>query len=99
MSTEETLARLRAVVRAEGVDAEIVVRQISSDEEAAETGFFGSPTILVNGRDIAPPGPHEATHVDACRLYVRPDGRPSPLPPAELLREAVRSVGDHTAGP
>ena len=53
------------------------------------TGFTGSPTILVDGRDVA--GASGEPVVLACRVYRRRDGRVSPLPDPDDVRDALRA--------
>ena len=63
---------------------------------------FGSPTILVDGKDIAGIDPETGVH--ACRLYRGDDGRLQSTPPLELICEALlkraperkRRVGDES---
>ncbi len=47
-------------------------RVLRSTAEAVGTGFAGSPTIMVNGSDLFPPG--GSTNDLACRVYVTPSG-------------------------
>jgi mercuric ion transport protein len=49
---------------------------------------FGSPTVLVEGRDVA--GEAAEAQARSCRLYEQPDGRKSPSPTADLIRDALR---------
>jgi len=72
-------------------DVEIEVRWVETDEEAVRLGFVGSPTFRWQGRDLLPPGPGEPAGL-ACRVYRRRDGRVSPLPDPDDLREAVASA-------
>lgn len=44
---------LRVAMAQEGVEAEVVFRRVT-DEEAEARGFKGSPSVLVNGKDIDP---------------------------------------------
>jgi arsenate reductase len=61
---------------------------VESDDEARRLEFQGSPSILVNGKDIA--GRYGASSGLACRLY---DGG-SGLPPEWLVEAAVlRALG------
>ena len=53
--------------------------------------FVGSPTIRVNGVDVQPPVDGEPTGL-TCRVYRRRDGRISPLPDPEDVREALGAV-------
>jgi hypothetical protein len=62
--------------------------EISTDAEAEAHGFVGSPTILVDDEDVAPPR-EEPVGLN-CRIYRRRDGTVSPTPDAETLREALQ---------
>jgi len=90
-SHEEALARLRQAIAEEGVAAEIEVIKVETDAEAEGYRFIGSPTILVAGQDIDPP-PDGAQYALTCRAYRRADGRITPLPPIELIRQALRAA-------
>ncbi len=87
-STEQALSELRQALGAVGLDpAAVRLREIRTDSEAEETGFVGSPTILVDGADAFPtPGEPVAL---ACRIYRRRNGQVSPTPDPEDLREAL----------
>ena len=79
------LADLRAAL---GEDVPIAVREIESEAQAAAEGFAGSPTIRVDGQDLFPiDDPPGLT----CRVYRLADGRYSPTPDPEELRERLRS--------
>jgi hypothetical protein len=89
-STERALSELRAALTELGLeDAQLESREVATDEQAAQSGFVGSPTILIDGQDVAPPGDDEPTGL-SCRVYRRRDGRISPTPDPEQLREALR---------
>jgi hypothetical protein len=89
-STDRALAELRQALADVGLaQAEVRLREIRTDEEAAEAGFRGSPTILVDGSDIAGADPTQETGL-ACRVYRSRDGRISPTPDPDDLREALR---------
>jgi hypothetical protein len=64
---------------------------VDSDAEAVRRQFVGSPTFRADGVDLFPPGPDEPFGL-SCRLYVRRDGRPSPLPDIDDLRDALTSA-------
>jgi hypothetical protein len=88
-STPAARAMLEAALEAAGLDpAAIEVREVSSDEQAAAEGFVGSPTIRIDGRDLVPADPGEPTGL-TCRVYRLRDGRFSPTPDPEDVREAV----------
>ena len=65
--------------------------EIETEEDARRHGFPGSPTIRVRGRDIQPPGPDQPIGL-TCRVYRQRDGRVSPLPDPEDIREALKEV-------
>lgn len=69
----------------------VEVREIDTDDSAEAERFVGSPTIRVNGEDIQPPGPEEPMGLN-CRIYRTRDGRASPLPDPEDLREALSAA-------
>jgi proline dehydrogenase len=84
----EAEARLRTVADELGVVLRLQRLVIDDIDEAASFGFTGSPTLRVEGRDVAPPG-RGAEAALACRLYAREDGPPAPVPAIETLRRAL----------
>ena len=83
------LAQLRAALTELGrPDVAVTLTQVTTDEQAAARGFVGSPTLLVDGVDVVPPPPGEPTGL-TCRLYRRRDGRHSPTPDPDDLRESI----------
>lgn len=89
-SHEEALSRLRKVLKEEGIDTQISLKKVETAEQATTLHFAGSPTILINGRDIDPqPHPYYAL---TCRAYRLEDGRISPLPSITMIRKAVRTA-------
>ena len=88
-SYPQALEDLRAAMSELGLDPESVdVREVKTEEDAAQEGFVGSPTIRVNGRDVAPPPAGEPNGL-SCRVYHLRDGRVSPVPDPEDLRDAL----------
>ena len=67
------------------------LRWVETDEEAERLRFVGSPTVVVGDRDVLPP-PDGTPPSLTCRVYRRRDGRVSPLPDPEDLREALRAA-------
>ncbi len=88
-SHPEARALLREVLDAAGIDAEVVEREVFSEQEAEELAFPGSPTIRVDGRDVDPAGASTRPAL-TCRIYHLPGGRVSPVPSREQLEEALR---------
>lgn len=94
LSHEQALARLRQVMAEEGIEKDIEIIKVETEEQAAAWHFTGSPTILINGQDIDPP-PAGAYYALTCRVYRWDDGRFSPLPSPDMIRTALRSVLTH----
>jgi hypothetical protein len=93
-STERALAELREALRDVGLDdAEVRMREIVTDEDATDAGFLGSPTILIDGADLVGAAPGDAVGL-TCRVYRRRDGRISPTPDPDELREALRQAAE-----
>lgn len=87
-SHPQALADLRAAMTELGLDPETVeVREVGDEEQAQRERFIGSPTIRIDGVDIAEPGaePFGLT----CRIYHRRDGRVSPTPDPADVRDAL----------
>ena len=95
-SSDEALADLRAAVAELGRDpAAVVSRELRTDDEADSERFVGSPTIRVDGRDLFPQ--HDEPTGLTCRVYRLRDGRYSPTPDPDDLRDALRSALEDTA--
>jgi hypothetical protein len=92
------LADLRDAMERAGLDPDgIELCEVATDEDAERTGFVGSPTIRVDGRDIDPPGSDEVARL-SCRVYRLRDGRFSPVPDPADLHDALRAdIGDRAA--
>ena len=93
-SWEQAIELLRGQMRELGLDADSLrVTEIEGERDAERAGFPGSPTILIDGADFQPPGPDQPRGL-TCRVYRRRDGRPSPLPDPDDLREALEKARD-----
>jgi len=87
-SWPEALGQLKAVMAGLGLDPEAVeMREIESDEQAARERFPGSPTIRVDGSDVVPANGDPVGLT--CRVYRLRDGRVSPTPDPDDVREAL----------
>jgi hypothetical protein len=90
-SHPQALADLRAALTEAGLDPDsVIVREILTETAAREERFVGSPTIRLDGVDLEPPGDEPSGL--SCRVYRRRDGRVSPTPDPENLREAIRAA-------
>lgn len=88
-STETALSELRQALSDVGLQAvQVRMREICSDDDAGQAGFIGSPTVLVDGVDVAPQ-PGEPAGL-SCRVYRRRDGSISPTPDPMDVRDALR---------
>jgi hypothetical protein len=89
-SHDEALDRLRHVLTEEGVETEIQIIKVETEEQAQRLRFIGSPTIRIGGQDIDPLPP-DAYYALTCRAYRLEDGRISPLPSLDLIRRALQA--------
>lgn len=79
---------LVAGILAEGGLTEKVEEVLVSDQRMAlDLKFPGSPTIRINGRDVAAESPINQAFTLSCRLYL--GSEQLGLPPVELVRRAV----------
>ena len=87
--------KLREVLAAEGVVADISEVAVKDMATAKALRFCGSPTIRVNGRDVAAESGSIQDFAVSCRLY--PGSKKPGVPPTEMIRRAVRDarVADH----
>jgi hypothetical protein len=80
--------RLQQVLDDLQVDAQVERCEVRTDEDAERWRFPGSPTILVDGKDIDPNASGVPSRL-TCRLYFKEDGRPSPLPSYDMIKRAI----------
>ncbi len=89
-SHERAFAILQETMAAEHIEAPVKIIEVKDEVEAERYQFYGSPTIRVDGVDIAPLPEDTAQPSLTCRAYRRADGRISPLPPRELIAAAFQ---------
>lgn len=94
-SHERALEILQDVLQTEEVPATVSIRQVETDEDAEMMRFPGSPTIRVNGADIQPTAEEDVVGL-TCRAYQTPTGKISPLPPRDLIVEALHEAVSET---
>lgn len=89
-----TLERVKSVMNSQSWHFPVTERIVTSEEEATDFRFGGSPTVLVNGCDLEP-----STRIAArltCRIYSSGSGIPS----RELIRTAIeRALQSSPADP
>jgi hypothetical protein len=79
-----------AAVLADHPGAVVRRRQVANEQEAAETGMAGSPTLLINGTDpFAVPGQAPGL---SCRLYRDAAGGLAGAPSIQDLRRALEQA-------
>lgn len=86
---ERAVALVRQALAAQKITAPIQIIPIETDEEARLHSFYGSPSVRINGVDIAPL-PQNTSPSLACRVYRTPDGHMAPLPAYETILAALR---------
>ena len=90
-SYETATKMLWRVLAEEGIEAEVELVAVNTDEEAKRLRFPGSPTLQVDRKDLFPVAEREDWRL-GCRVYATPQGlRGSPT--AEMLREALMKGG------
>ena len=83
-TADERLRRLR-----DELGFELDRRLVETPEDAQRLGFRGSPTVLVDGRDVFARGDEPVGL--ACRIHQTPDG-PAGAPTLEQLRAAITTT-------
>lgn len=78
------IAAVREVMRELRIAGEIRSTLVTGAGPVRRLDFSGSPTIRLNGRDVAPPAPGLGVH---CRLYFD-RGTCGAAPPQRLIRQA-----------
>jgi len=80
---------LQEVMGELGIEAPVEQIEVVTDDDAERLAFPGSPTIRVNGTDIDPAGASQMGTALTCRIYRLQDGRFSPVPSKEMIRQAL----------
>jgi hypothetical protein len=89
-SWPEALEQLKRAMTEQGLDPDAVeLREIETNEQAERERFPGSPTIRLDGRDIVPANGEPVGL--ACRVYKLRDGRFSPIPDPDDVRDALEA--------
>ena len=87
---------LRAAMEEQGLDpAAIELHEVPDEGEARRTGFVGSPTIRIEGRDVRPTEDEPVGLT--CRIYRLRDGRVSPTPDPADLRDALQAAASEVS--
>jgi hypothetical protein len=93
--TAAVLHERLAVALAGHTDISMAWHEITDEDQAAELGMHGSPTLLVNGVDpFLRAG--ETTSV-SCRIFNDPQQNPGGTPSIARLREILRTADPRSA--
>ena len=91
-SSEEALKKnITEAIKLESVNAEVNIHKLG-ELEARKRKILGSPTVLINGKDILPgelPG-------ISWRLFIDESGRPIPVPSVNVLRGKIKKMNQNT---
>jgi hypothetical protein len=83
---KQALVNLRAALLESKIRADMVMINVTSEEQAERLGFQGSPSIRVNGKDLD--GRNDG-YSYACRVY-HIGGRITATPTKEFIREKLK---------
>ena len=88
-SWQDGLKNLETVLQELNIDTSIDVIKVLDDEDAARLKFLGSPSFLVDGRDLW----HEEreSYSLSCRVYSTPAGIRG-VPTVAMLKEKLQSA-------
>ncbi|GAB4191384.1 MAG: hypothetical protein Kow00105_05450 [Phycisphaeraceae bacterium] len=89
---EPTVARVRRVLKRLGVDTKVSEVEVTLGDDTAALKFLGSPTVLVDDRDIDPACRNNVRYGFGCRTYGG-EGLPSEPMIERAIREARSCYG------
>jgi len=78
---------VKDILLAEGLVEKVQEVLVKDERMAGELKFPGSPTIRINGRDVAGETQKTRNFALSCRLY--PGSKQAGLPPEEMIHRAV----------
>src|SRR5947199_6956122 len=86
-SYDLALQRLREALAERHVAEPVRLIVVTTEQQAEALRFPRSTTIRIDGQDLfpTPDGPYGLT----CRVYHADDGRVTPLPTIEMIRESI----------
>ena len=90
-SWQQALTNLQTAITEEKLDASVQLIQVTTDQEAVDQRFLGSPSFQVDGVDFWPS--HQDRFSMSCRVYATANvliGWPS----VEMLRQKLREIAD-----
>jgi len=88
-SWKTALENVREVLDALGLDVEIELILIESNEQAQKQKFLGSPSICVNGEDLWPED--RQSYTMSCRVYQTTSGFTG-VPTPEMIKARLQKM-------
>lgn len=86
---QTALKELNDALKQAGVEAEIKTIVVSTQEEAEQHRFLGSPTVHIDGRDVDPMAEKINRYgLSACRTYWWQD-KSYEYPPKEMILQEI----------
>ena len=82
-----TLRRVREVLDRLGIRVNVNEVQVTESDDPRPLKFIGSPTVLIDGRDIDPSQRERANYSFGCRMFGG-----AGVPAAEMIEEAIREA-------
>jgi len=89
-NSEPSLANLKAAIAELNLDVKLSIIEVKDPRQAAEAGFLGSPSILVDGRDLETGLPPEGSSF-SCRIY-EIEGRRTGRLPKDYIKARLQSL-------
>ena len=90
-SWRQALTNLRTAITEEKLDASVQFIQVTTDQEAVDLQFLGSPSIQVDGVDFWPS--RQDRFSMSCRVYATANGLMG-WPSIDMLRHKLREIAD-----
>ena len=86
---EHLRSELQELIKEKNLDANIEEVLVETDEQASKHRFFGSPQLLINGKDIDPMAEQMTTfQAGGCRFVVWQE-KMYEYPPREMILDAI----------
>lgn len=89
-NVDDAVERVRSAAAAANLpDVDVRLVRVETEEEAARTGFLGSPSVRVDGVDVELAARARADFALQCRVYPKEGGGLDGAPPVEWIRAAL----------
>lgn len=87
-----TIEDLGALLKEGGIEEEVELIRVGSEQEAEKLRFLGSPTVRINGLDIEEGTRDSEAYGLKCRIYMT-EGGITPSPPKDMILSALEEAG------